>query len=110
MVRRQFREALGAQVSSWDQMDSWLSELPYSAVAALWERERVSVEQDTVLGSAPVQGLRSRLRKDLHLLVKQHRLNTLRAGARFLRPGRPRPPQVSRSLPLVLYFIHVNDE
>lgn len=84
VVRRQFREALRAQVSSWDQLDSWLSALPYSAVAALWERERVS----GVLSAPGVLQLRERSRAKLYQLVRQQRLDTLRAGARFRRPGK----------------------
>ncbi|XP_034257007.1 uncharacterized protein LOC117654466 [Thrips palmi] len=95
VVRRQFREALNAQVNSWDQMDRWLSELPYSAVAALWEKECLSAEQDTVLSSPAVQQLRQRRLGDhgvrgapgLRQLVRQQRLSALRAGTKFRRPG-----------------------
>lgn len=88
VVRRQFREALGAQVRSWDQLDTWLSELPYAAVAALWEKERVSAEQDTVLGSAAVRQLRAASRAALRQLVRQQRVAALREGAVFQRPRR----------------------
>ncbi|KAK3923304.1 Engulfment and cell motility protein 1 [Frankliniella fusca] len=98
VVRRQFREALRAQVSSWDQLDSWLSALPYSAVAALWERERVSAEQDTLLGSGGVLQLRERCRARLYQLVRQQRLDTLRAGARFRRPGKLARTGVNKGL------------
>ncbi|KAE8750026.1 hypothetical protein FOCC_FOCC003150 [Frankliniella occidentalis] len=67
-----------------DKLDSWLSALPYSAVAALWERERVS----GVLSAPGVLQLRERSRAKLYQLVRQQRLDTLRAGARFRRPGK----------------------
>lgn len=94
VVRRQFREALGAQVSSWDQLDMWLSELPYSAVAALWEKERVSADQHTLFGVPAVQALREARQTDLRQLVRQHRMATLRAGARFRKVHLHRAQQV----------------